>query len=130
MSPARQANSSPHKRRIARPTPIDPTPRAEDNAGGPRAQAKKRHLVDPHAFLAIMAEGRKFVLFPKKQGIFSQGDIADAVFYVQTGKVKLTVVSKTGKEATIGILGEGRLVRRSLSRWTGFTDGELPTYNT
>ncbi|MGB0106307.1 MAG: Crp/Fnr family transcriptional regulator, partial [Candidatus Sulfotelmatobacter sp.] len=51
--------------------------------------------------------GRKFVQFPKKQTIFSQGDNADAVFYVQTGKVKLTVVSKTGKEATIGILGEG-----------------------
>ena len=47
------------------------------------------------------------MLFPKKQGIFSQGDMADAVFYVQTGKVKLSVVSKTGKEATIGILGEG-----------------------
>jgi CRP/FNR family transcriptional regulator, cyclic AMP receptor protein len=47
------------------------------------------------------------VLFPKKQRIFAQGDTADAVFYVQTGKVKLTVVSKTGKEATIGILGEG-----------------------
>jgi CRP-like cAMP-binding protein len=47
------------------------------------------------------------VQFPKKQTIFSQGDNADAVFYVQTGKVKLTVVSKTGKEATIGILGEG-----------------------
>jgi CRP/FNR family transcriptional regulator, cyclic AMP receptor protein len=103
MSPARQANSSPRKRRKARPTPIDPTPRAV----GPRAQTKKRHLFDPHAFLATIAEGRKFVLFPKKQGISSQGDIADAVFYVQTGKVKLTVVSKTGKEATIGILGEG-----------------------
>jgi CRP-like cAMP-binding protein len=38
----------------------------------------------------------------KKQTIFAQGDLADAVFYIQTGKVKLTVVSKTGKEATIG----------------------------
>jgi len=47
------------------------------------------------------------VLFPKKQGIFAQGDAANAVFYIQTGKVRLTVVSKTGKEATIGILGEG-----------------------
>src|SRR5207248_5911751 len=43
----------------------------------------------------------------KKQGIFTQGDAADAVFYIQKGKVKLTVVSKTGKEATIGILSEG-----------------------
>jgi CRP/FNR family transcriptional regulator, cyclic AMP receptor protein len=47
------------------------------------------------------------LLFPKKQIIFVQGDLADAVFYIQTGKVKLTVVSKTGKEATIGILGDG-----------------------
>jgi CRP-like cAMP-binding protein len=44
--------------------------------------------------------------FPKKQVIFVQGDLADAVFYIQTGKVKLTVVSKTGNEATIGILGD------------------------
>ncbi len=47
------------------------------------------------------------MLFPKNYGIFAQGDTADAVFYVQTGKVKLTVVSKTRKEATVGILGEG-----------------------
>ena len=45
---------------------------------------------------------------PRKQGIFTQGDAADAVFYIQKGKVRLTVVSKTGKEATIGILGAGK----------------------
>ncbi len=43
----------------------------------------------------------------KKQTIFTQGDGADAVFYIQTGRVRLTVVSKVGKEATIGILKEG-----------------------
>jgi CRP/FNR family cyclic AMP-dependent transcriptional regulator len=69
--------------------------------------AKNRHDFDPHQFLGRIGEGRKFVLFPKKQIIFVQGDLADAVFYIQTGKVKLTVVSKTGKEATIGILGDG-----------------------
>jgi CRP-like cAMP-binding protein len=47
------------------------------------------------------------VTFPAKQTIFAQGDPTDAVFYVQTGKVRLTVVSNDGKEATIGILGEG-----------------------
>jgi CRP/FNR family cyclic AMP-dependent transcriptional regulator len=72
----------------------------------PKAMAKKKRDFDPHAFLAIIGEGRKFLLFPKKQTIFAQGDPADAVFYVQTGKVRLTVVSKAGKEATIGILGE------------------------
>jgi CRP-like cAMP-binding protein len=47
------------------------------------------------------------MLFPKKQTVFAQGDPADAVFYLQTGKVRLTVVSKPGKEATIGILSDG-----------------------
>jgi CRP-like cAMP-binding protein len=47
------------------------------------------------------------MVFRKKQPIFSQGDSADAIFYLQTGKVRLTVVSKTGKEATIGIMSDG-----------------------
>jgi CRP/FNR family cyclic AMP-dependent transcriptional regulator len=68
---------------------------------------KKKRNFDLHAFLANIGEGRKVLLFTKKQNIFVQGDAADAVFYIQTGKVRLTVVSKTGKEATIGILGEG-----------------------
>ena len=63
---------------------------------GPRAAAKKGRDFDPHEFLATIGEGRKSVLFQRKQGIFAQGDAADAVFYIQTGKVKLTVVSKTG----------------------------------
>jgi len=71
MSPARQTNSS----------------------------RKKRRAFDPIAFLATIGEGRKSMLFPNKHTIFAQGDTADAVFYIQTGKVKLTVVSKTGKEA-------------------------------
>jgi CRP/FNR family transcriptional regulator, cyclic AMP receptor protein len=50
---------------------------------------------------------RENVAFPKKQTIFAQGDAADAVFYIQEGKVRLTVVSKIGKEATLGILNEG-----------------------
>jgi CRP/FNR family cyclic AMP-dependent transcriptional regulator len=73
----------------------------------PLLVAKKKHNFDPHAFLATIGEGRKVALFRRKQTIFTQGDSADAVFYVQTGKVKLAVISKTGKEATIGILGEG-----------------------
>ena len=73
---------------------------------GPRAAAIKRRDFDPHAFLATIGEGRKVVSFPKKQTIFTQGDPADAVFYIQTGKVSLTVVSPDGKEATIGILGD------------------------
>ena len=45
--------------------------------------------------------------FAKKQTVFAQGDATDAVFYIQKGKIKLTVISSNGKEATIGILGEG-----------------------
>ena len=74
---------------------------------GARAAAKKRRDFHPHAFLATLGEGRKIVHFAKKETIFTQGDPTDAVFYIQTGKVRLTVVSKIGKEATIGILGEG-----------------------
>jgi CRP/FNR family cyclic AMP-dependent transcriptional regulator len=61
---------------------------------------------DPNTFLATIGEGRKIVAVAKKQTIFTQGDDADAVFYIQTGKIRLTVVSKAGKEATIGILNE------------------------
>src|ERR1700674_2412794 len=73
----------------------------------PPGPQKKRRFFPPHAFLATIGEGRKFVPFPKKQTIFTQGDPTDAIFYIQEGKVRLTVVSKIGKEATLGILGEG-----------------------
>jgi CRP/FNR family cyclic AMP-dependent transcriptional regulator len=71
------------------------------------ASAKKKRDFDPKNFLATIGESRKAMLFPKKETIFAQGDPADAVFYLQTGKVRLTVVSATGKEATIGILSDG-----------------------
>ena len=73
----------------------------------PTARAKKGPDFDPDSFLATIGEGRKIVTAPKKQTIYAQGDAADSVFYVQKGKVRLTVVSQTGKEATIGILNEG-----------------------
>jgi CRP-like cAMP-binding protein len=68
---------------------------------------KKGREFNPNTFLATIGEGRKSLTLHRKQGIFAQGDTADAVYYIQKGKVKLTVVSKTGREATIGILGEG-----------------------
>jgi CRP-like cAMP-binding protein len=71
------------------------------------AAAKKNREFDPHTFLATIGEGRKSVALPRRKIIFTQGEAADAVFYIQTGRVRLTVVSKTGKEATIGILTEG-----------------------
>ncbi len=58
--------------------------------------AKKSREFDPEALLATIGEGRKAMLFPKKRTIFAQGNPADAVFYLQTGKVKLAVVSSYG----------------------------------
>ena len=71
------------------------------------SSARSKGDFDPAVFLATIGEGRKAMVFRKKQPIFSQGDSADAIFYLQTGKVRLTVVSKTGKEATIGIMSDG-----------------------
>jgi CRP/FNR family cyclic AMP-dependent transcriptional regulator len=70
-------------------------------------KAKKRRKFDPERFLSTIDGGRKIAAFAKKRTIFVQGDPSDAVYYVQSGKVKLTVVSSAGKEATIGILNEG-----------------------
>jgi len=68
---------------------------------------KKKRAFDRKKFLATIGDGRKLIVFSKKDVIFTQGDRADAVFYIQRGKVILTVVSKAGKEATLGILGVG-----------------------
>jgi CRP/FNR family transcriptional regulator, cyclic AMP receptor protein len=70
------------------------------------AATKKARAFDPNTFLATIGQGRKNLAVSKNEGVFSQGEAADAVFYIQKGKIRLTVVSKTGKEATIGILGE------------------------
>ena len=76
----------------------------------PVPKAKKAQKFDPNVFLATIGEGRKIVAVPKRQMIFAQGDPADSVFFIQKGKVRLTVVSHTGKEATIGIVTEGNCV--------------------
>ena len=73
----------------------------------PLVAAKKNGKFDSDTFLATIGDGRKILSVAKKQVIFAQGDTADAVFYVQKGKVRLTVVSKIGKEATIGIVSQG-----------------------
>jgi CRP/FNR family cyclic AMP-dependent transcriptional regulator len=73
----------------------------------PVAAAKKRRKFNLKTFLSTIDGGRTIATVSKKQRVFVQGDWADAVFYIQKGKVKLTVVSTSGKEATIGILNEG-----------------------
>src|SRR5579863_7753974 len=70
------------------------------------AVQKTNRGFDPDTFLATIGAGRKILSVSKKQAIFSQGDDADSVFYIQEGKVRLTVVSQAGKEATIAIVGE------------------------
>jgi CRP/FNR family transcriptional regulator, cyclic AMP receptor protein len=62
---------------------------------------------DPKIFLAKVGEGKTISKYRKDQVVFSQGQVADAVFYIQQGKVKLTVVSEQGKEAVVAILGPG-----------------------
>jgi len=63
---------------------------------------------DPIAFLARVGTGKTILKFEKNQHVFEQGDVADSVFYLQKGRVKLTVVSEQGKEAVVGILEPGQ----------------------
>jgi CRP-like cAMP-binding protein len=65
----------------------------------------RRASFDPISFLAKVGEGRSIGKYRKDEIVFSQGDPADAVFYIQKGKVKVTVVSEQGKEAVVAILG-------------------------
>jgi CRP/FNR family cyclic AMP-dependent transcriptional regulator len=67
--------------------------------------AKRRLPFDPKSFLAKVGEGRSISKYRKDQVVFSQGDLAEAVFYIQKGKVKVTVVSDRGKEAVVALLG-------------------------
>jgi CRP-like cAMP-binding protein len=82
---------------------------------------------DPSAFLLKLSTGKSKQEYQDNEAVFSQGDAADAVFYIQSGKVKLTVVSKRGKEAVVAILpegsffGEGSLAGRPLRISTAST---------
>jgi CRP/FNR family cyclic AMP-dependent transcriptional regulator len=67
----------------------------------------KARKFDPKVFLSQTGLGRIILQYPKNKVIFAQGDPSDAVFYIQTGRAKLTVLSVHGKEATIALLGEG-----------------------
>ncbi len=69
---------------------------------------KARRTFDPKTFLANVGEGKAIAKYQKDEIVFAQGDVADAVFYLQKGKLKLTVISEQGKEAVIAILGPGQ----------------------
>ena len=70
---------------------------------------------DPKVFLAKVGEGKTISKYRKDQVVFSQGQVADSVFYIQQGKVKLTVVSEQGKEAVVAILGPGHFLAKDVS---------------
>ena len=79
-------------------------------------KGKQTPPFNPQTFLNQVGNGKTTLTSPKKQILFSQGDAADAVFYIQAGKVKLTVVSQQGKEAVVAILEPGQLFRGRLPR--------------
>jgi CRP/FNR family cyclic AMP-dependent transcriptional regulator len=93
----------------------------------------RRRSFDPKSFLAKVGDGRGIAKYAKNQTVYSQGEPADAVFYVQKGKVKLTVVSEQGKEAVVAILGPGEFFgegclagqARRIATVTTMTDGVI-----
>ncbi|MET3158477.1 CRP-like cAMP-binding protein [Bradyrhizobium japonicum] len=89
---------------------------------------------DPKAFLAKVGAGKTILKFEKARHVFEQGVVADTVFYIQKGKVKLTVLSEQGKEAVVGILepgqffGEGCLNGHPLRNRDHNGDGRMCDY--
>ena len=96
---------------------------------------KTKPPFDPKAFLAKANGGRTISQYRKNQIVFSQGDLADSVFYIHDGKVKVTVISEQGKEAVVAVLGtdefcgEGCLAGqpRRMATATAMTDCEIMT---
>src|ERR1700733_11360995 len=69
--------------------------------------AKRKSAFDPKIFLSKVNGGRTLGEYRKHQIVYRQGDPADSVFYIQTGKAKITVLSEQGKEAVVAVLGAG-----------------------
>jgi CRP/FNR family cyclic AMP-dependent transcriptional regulator len=76
-----------------------------------RANGKKKPITfDAEAFLNSAGVARTMMEFGRKETLFSQGDPSNYIIYLQKGEVKISVVSKTGKEAVVGILGPGDFI--------------------
>ena len=94
----------------------------------------RKAAFEPKTFLAKVGDGKTITEYQKDQVVFSQGGEADAVFYIQKGKIKLTVVSERGKEAVVGILEPEPLFWRRMSEWpsaachNGYGDRAIPDY--
>jgi CRP/FNR family transcriptional regulator, cyclic AMP receptor protein len=71
------------------------------------ARKARSAAFDPDAFLTTLSHGRSTIDYRTGQLVFSQGDLADAVFYVAHGKIKVFVISEQGREAVVAVLGEG-----------------------
>jgi len=84
------------------------SPASKSKGSKPAMQTQSKDEFQPNRFLKTLGRGRRVVAFLKEKIIFAQGGPADAVFYIQKGKVRLTIVSSTGREASIGIWGEGQ----------------------
>ena len=114
--------------------PRDRTRATDTGVPAERISVKKTRSFDPGAFLNQTGLGRRIVDLKKHQVIFAQGDAADAVFYIQSGRAKITVVSSGGKEATIALLGPGNFLGEDciatshplrMATATAITDGTL-----
>src|ERR1700681_1765715 len=70
-------------------------------------KTKRKREFDPETYLQTIGVSRQVQTFRKRQAIFSQGQAADTVMYVQKGSVKLTVVNESGKEAVVALFGPG-----------------------
>jgi CRP-like cAMP-binding protein len=101
----KKGRNTPAKQR----TPLHPAAAREVMVSPPEIGTSPEHSAafDPRAFLLKLYTGKSKQEYQDNEAVFSQGDAADAVFYIQSGKVKLTAVSKRGKEAVIAILPEG-----------------------
>jgi CRP/FNR family transcriptional regulator, cyclic AMP receptor protein len=83
-----------------------------------KAKKAKKAKFDSKTFLVKLGDGKTIAKYHKGQVVFSQGDAADAVFYIQSGKIKLTVVSAKGKEAVVGILEPDHFLAKEASTAT------------
>src|SRR4051794_16208231 len=105
---------------VARKMTRRPTFPPKLDVSGQSAAARSEREFDARAFLATIGEGRTAKVFRRRETIYAQGEAADAIFYLQKGKVRLAVIAESGKEATLGILsqgnffGEGSLAGQSL----------------
>ena len=104
LKPKKYGRKLPGTRRTPRPVAALETPVDQPKAG---ASAESIAAFNPHLFLTKLRTGKTSKQYQSSEPIFSQGDAADAVFYIESGKVKLTVVSKRGKEVVVAMLPEG-----------------------